>query len=117
MVICATLPSLRKFFRHVAPKLIGERSRPSTDNSNIPSELLTFGRTKQSKKTYDKFKDDTLGDKEDSDKDVPYGVNIGYAVGIEGAKRQDKGEHNGSRSHDGDSQKGILTTTETTVHY
>lgn len=47
LIICASLPTLRKFFRHVAPKVIGEstyakQSKRSAATGN-PNSRITYG--------------------------------------------------------------------------
>lgn len=37
MIICGMLPTLRKFFRHVAPRIIGESTHDARPNSKMPS--------------------------------------------------------------------------------
>lgn len=112
MVICATLPSLRQFFRHVAPRLIGERSGGSSGNSsNTPTGLVTFGRS-EPKKKYSKFNEDYALDTINDNSDAPYGVRTENNVDIEGGPREEKGT-----SADGESQKGILQTRTATVNY
>jgi hypothetical protein len=59
--MCCCLPTLRRFFRHVAPSLIGERSTTSGDASNPPGRyaLRTFGSSPMYPKGH-KSKFDTL---------------------------------------------------------
>ncbi|KAK8026408.1 hypothetical protein PG991_003464 [Apiospora marii] len=56
MIVCATLPSLRAFFLHISPRLLGQGSSSSSSGSDRrakdqseDSELVTFGRSDQKK--------------------------------------------------------------------
>jgi hypothetical protein len=64
MIICATLPSFRQFLRHVAPKMLGQRSRqghfPTIRGSN---DVVTIGSALMNRRTYQKFDE------------APYGLN------------------------------------------
>ncbi|CAM1501952.1 Fc.00g039360.m01.CDS01 [Cosmosporella sp. VM-42] len=60
LVICAALPTLRKFFRHVAPKLIGESRYGSktktTEGSHPPSRtLVPSSQSRRDRHQYSKF--------------------------------------------------------------
>ncbi|KAK7908801.1 hypothetical protein PG985_016104 [Apiospora marii] len=57
MIVCATLPSLRAFFLHISPRLLGQGSSSSSSGSDRrakdqseDSELVTFGRSDQKKR-------------------------------------------------------------------
>jgi hypothetical protein len=52
MIICCCLPTLRRFFKHVAPRLVGESG---TGPSNPSRGLRTFGSTGP-KKTWNTLK-------------------------------------------------------------
>lgn len=101
MVICATLTSLRRFFKHIAPRFIGERSSGSNSNSRPQenSELVTFG---GSNKKYKKF----------SQNQHLRGENTDVTIIEEPAVREDL-----RSSGDGNSQRGILQTHITSVTY
>lgn len=113
MIICATLPSLRKFFRHIAPKLIGERDSSGSENTpNQHPSLVTFGRSNQKKKKYSKF-DETLNTVAD---DVPYGLDTFHTVDVKGGPRSVR-EHERTSAGDDESQKGILHTQTATISF
>lgn len=103
MVVCASLPSLRKFFHHVAPKWVGERG--SSDNSTPQDDnLVTFGGSNKNRKKYRKF-DDTL-----------YCLETMHDTDIKSlSHREAAGDAHASLSGDGDSQRGILQTRTATV--
>lgn len=111
MVICATFPSLYKFFRHIAPKLIGERgsSNKNTGNSGNSGNnygIVTFGGS-GAKKNYRQFHDDVYG-LEDMNQEVN--------IKSDPTERESRRQHDTS-ADDGDSSKGILQTRTVTVQY
>ena len=109
MVICATLTSLRRFFRHIAPKLIGERSSGSNSASQRTPGLVTIG---GSNMKYSKFPG-SHGHNDES-----YGMENMITSRVD--EHVPRGEGRGSgddNSGDGSSQKGILQTHTTTVMY
>lgn len=112
MIICATLPSLRKFFKHIAPKWIGERTSSGSDALQNHPDLITFGRSNQRKK-YNKF-DSTTGYGLDTVNDVPYGMKTFHDVDVKGGPRGIR-EHDEGSAGDEESQKGILETRTATV--
>lgn len=102
MVICASLPSLRAFVGHIAPKLLGIRqSSPSKGYNNSNSVgLVTFGGTGGIKKKKGvKLSDDLYGLET-----VQHEVDISVDQDAEAGTCTDS-----------DSQKGILQTRTTTV--
>lgn len=73
-VICCCLPTLRRFFRHVAPRLIGEGSRQSSgeDSSGRNRGLRSWGTTKVGpKRQYDTLMNTIDGGKTDGDDEIP----------------------------------------------
>lgn len=115
MLICTTLPSLRKFFRHISPHLIGERSskNQSEGYSGSTNPIHTIGGSgglpksgvKRSK--YSRF-DDTQ-----------YGMET--TVNVEMDKMDQRKSHNpnweAGSGDDDESQKGIVQTRTTTITY
>ncbi|KAH8819336.1 hypothetical protein F5884DRAFT_717660 [Xylogone sp. PMI_703] len=100
MVICATLPSLRKFLRHISPRLIGERSTNNNDKAKESSsnnlDIITFGRLKNN---HTKFSREI------------YGLETMTAIEIGGQLRAGLHEEcEQSSTGDNNSQKGILQT-------
>lgn len=103
MVICATLPSLRAFARHVAPKFIGERRSSAGNIKN--RDLITFGGSGQKKKNYARFSDNL------------YGLEVINEAGVErgpGETRQ-QWDNEAVSNTDAESQKGILQTMTATA--
>jgi len=108
MIICASLPSLRKFFRHIAPKFIGERSSAAGSNPQRNNNLITFGRSNQKKK-YKQF-DSAYG--LDTVNDVPYGLQTWHNVDVIAGGSREIREHEETSV---ESQMGILETRTATV--
>lgn len=53
-IVCCCLPTLRRFFRHVAPRFIGENSRQSSDKRSSGHGLRTWGSSRPGpKRQYD----------------------------------------------------------------
>ncbi|KAF5657790.1 integral membrane protein [Fusarium heterosporum] len=74
IITCATMPTLRKFFKHVAPKLIGEsrygsktgKSGKSSkygqpDSSSKPSVLVSASQSRRKRTQYSQFDDEENG--------------------------------------------------------
>lgn len=85
--ICATLLTLRRLPLHVAPKLLDDRTKGSTDNSKVSNGLATLVRSNQSKKKYKKLGDYKLDTMDERGGPVPYGVETSHDVDIEGVKK------------------------------
>lgn len=96
IVISASLPSLRAFVRHIAPKFIGERQSSPGHNNNV--DLVTFGGSGLKRNNFTRCTDELYWLET-----VQHEVDISTdhdAVVI---------------SMDSDSQKGILQTRTATV--
>lgn len=114
MVICATLTSLRRFFKHVAPKLIGERSGGSTsDSQKKGSQLVTFGGTGGAHLRYNKFPH-SHGPNDD---DEAYGMDNMIVSRINEHPAKEDRASGDDNSGDGNSQKGILQTHTTAITF
>lgn len=62
MVVCATLPSIRKFLRHVAPKVLGEFSRSgNTPPLRGSNKVVTIGSARTRGQMYDRFDENSYG--------------------------------------------------------
>ncbi|ORY68845.1 uncharacterized protein BCR38DRAFT_424486 [Pseudomassariella vexata] len=125
LVICCSLPTLRKFFRDVAPKIIGESDNSPSAPTHFPghTNLRTFGRSSNKRKQYNKFGESEYGmmtlNEEPSDHNLR-----GDRDRMQRRKNQvdagsaDKGHtwDAGSRG-DGDSVRAIVQTKTMTVFY
>lgn len=110
IVICGSTPTLRRFFRHVAPSLIGDsssRGKSSKDTHQRDPGLVTFGRIPNRGKYYARFGED--GD------EMTYG--IGNSTKINAGRRRDgdgmASPEVTSRSNDANSDRAIITETVT----
>ncbi|KAJ3537153.1 hypothetical protein NM208_g6433 [Fusarium decemcellulare] len=117
MLICTTLPTLRTLFRHLAPKLIGERSTSSntgiSDNNNITIGGSGAAHKGLKRSKYSRFDDACYG------METTVNVELGD---IDKRKSHDPGWEP-SDGGDAESQKsivkrgGILQTKVTSVTY
>lgn len=132
-MICGALPTLRKFFWHVAPRLIGE-SASSQPPAHIPgnTNLRTFGSSGQKRRQYRRFEDTgsyalgTLPQDDGADAAArlrPDRTIEKHAVAASGAAARDGGGgaddgHDGAGDYaDNDSEKGIMQTKTTVISY
>jgi hypothetical protein len=73
-IICCCLPTLRRFFRHVAPHIIGESSRQSSGKgSSGQNRMLHSWKSSKSgpKRQYDTLMNTIDGGKGDEDDEIP----------------------------------------------
>ncbi|KAH6894369.1 hypothetical protein B0T10DRAFT_603872 [Thelonectria olida] len=121
IIICASTPTLRKFFKHMAPKLIGEsrygsKTRTNT-NSKTPSR--TFGpsstsRSRRSRLNYSQF-DVEEGEGSDT-------ITLGPIMGrndlkIMGGQNLSDSDSERAINPGGTNSKAIVQTTTVTVEY
>lgn len=115
LIMCGCLPTLRVFLKHVAPRVLGDRSqnKPSEQNSGSYG-LRTFGGSNGPRRKFD-----TLVELEH---DVRFNRNsLRPDMGKTNVKiysgRSDESLANQGATGDGDSEDGILQTRTTTVQY
>lgn len=84
VIICVTLPTMRRFLRHVAPKLIGEsgRGHPSRDPTTDGSALQTIG-SKTVRDGYGRMGDD---DQDCNDSEEVISLKGGEVAAVRSAK-------------------------------
>ncbi|KAM5346656.1 hypothetical protein ACJ41O_009661 [Fusarium nematophilum] len=125
IITCATMPTLRKFFKHVAPKLIGEsrygsktgKSGKSGDNSKPPTR--TLGPSSQSRRDRHQY---SQFDPEEGREGFALGPMTGRAdLKISGGNSDDHvgwGDSDSERAIvDGTSKPAIVQTKTVTVEY
>lgn len=138
MIVCGSLPTLQRFFKFVAPKLMGESSRGQSvgpSQGGTPG-LRTFGEGSLPKKNsgYSRFGDsdsahtdmemtvlDTMGDDtafrpdvSTAARSVQVGRSAGKQIVISGSSLSPRFGRVGG---DGESEEGIIQTTTTVIEY
>jgi len=116
-VICGSMPTLRKFFKHVAPRFMGGSSNQSYPypNSYAPNRSAgnAMSRARKTRGQYTNFDDEnemqTFQDPDTSSQDGNAGKVVGAATVTVDAANGNEGD-----SH---SEKAILQTTTYTVQY
>lgn len=139
MIVCGSLPTLQRFFKFVAPKLMGESSRGQSAGppEGHAAGLRTFGEGTLPKKNsgYSRF-----GDSDSVHTDVEMTVldttddDAGFRPDVSGAARSVQvGRSAGKQTSvitsgslsprsrrvqgDGESEEGIIQTTTTVIEY
>ncbi|KAK8075885.1 hypothetical protein PG997_010548 [Apiospora hydei] len=109
IIVCGSAPTLRRFFRHVAPSLIGDsasRGKSSKETYQHDPALVTFGQI-SNRRNYARFGEDNEMD------------GIGNSIKID-ARRRDVGDNRSlgvaDLSNDARSDRAIITDT-VTVEY
>ncbi|KAK7994649.1 hypothetical protein PG991_016237 [Apiospora marii] len=108
IIICGSTPTLRRFFRQVAPSLIGDsssRGKSSKDTYQHNPALVTFGQISNQRNYYARFGEEG---------DEMYG--IGHSTKINAGRRNDDGIASlgvTNRSNDASSDRAIITETVT----
>ncbi|KAI5460206.1 hypothetical protein BGZ63DRAFT_415562 [Mariannaea sp. PMI_226] len=106
MIICGSMPTLRKFFKHIMPKLMGTSSNRSYPSNYDMQRSATAQRKQRSK--YEHFPDENMNEME-----------------VFSSRNDRTGERGGDRTTDGNSlveadnhsEKAILQTKTFTVQY
>lgn len=112
IIICGSTPTLRRFFRHVAPSLIGDsasRRKSSNDTYQHDPALVTFGRISNRGNYYARFGEEG--------EEMMYG--IGNSTKIDAGRRGDGddasslGAAANRYNNDASSDRAIITETVT----
>ncbi len=124
-VICGSMPTIRKFFKHFAPRLMGASSSDKSyanrygpsgyagggfDSKNVTiGGVATGPRSRKLRSQYENFDDDNeMEIFESASKDSDNGKNQSSTVTVDGS---------GAAQPDNGSEKAILQTTTFTVQY
>ena len=118
-IICGSMPTLRKFFKHFAPKLMGTSrngSRTGTSHTYGPGSTArrtgpntTLRSARKSQHPYLNFSDEERGSDEHEMND--------FSAGHSGEPITTVGVANGDPQRDDHSEKAILQTKSFTVQY
>ena len=121
IIICASTPTLRKFFKHMAPKLIGEsrygsKTRTNT-NSKTPSRTFGPSSTSRSRRSRLKYSQFDVEEGEGSDT-----ITLGPIMGrndlkIMGGQNLSDSDSERAINPGGTNSKAIVQTTTVTVEY
>jgi hypothetical protein len=106
LVICCCLPTLRRFLRHVAPRVIGEYSSGPSGKTGNSRKLRTWGSTKSGpRRPFDTLMN-TADDRAD-DRDIP----------LETRDHSTKSGQRKTMKGDNDSEEAILYERTVQVTY
>ncbi|PSN72084.1 hypothetical protein BS50DRAFT_544407 [Corynespora cassiicola Philippines] len=112
LVICCCLPTLRRFFRHVAPRLIGEYTDDPSREDSQGRKIRTWGSmTSRPKRQFDTLMNTV--DEGDDATDIPLELR---GDGKKLGQRETRVEVGGMKA-DGDSEEAILFERTVNVKY
>ncbi|KAH6870269.1 hypothetical protein BKA58DRAFT_384712 [Alternaria rosae] len=114
-VICCCLPTLRRFLKHAAPRLVGEsRGSENKDSSGRNRGLRTWGSDGHSKRKYDTLMRTVDGTQRDGDDEIPL---AGVAPKASDGRVAKMPTGNVSFKGDNDSEEAILYERTVQVTY
>lgn len=108
MVMCASMTTIRKFVRHIAPSLMAGSVVPEAQDETVDYARAHHSAPSDNKSTHRHSKYATFGDDLEMN-DMP-------EINRKSNSNLTAGE-GGFQTDDGDSQKGILQTKTVTVQY
>ncbi|EUC46563.1 hypothetical protein COCMIDRAFT_35794 [Bipolaris oryzae ATCC 44560] len=116
LIICCSLPTLRRFFRHVAPRMIGESSRGSSGKgSSGQNRMLHSWKSSKSgpKRQYDTLMN-TIDGGDKGDDEIPLS---GVKANESAQTRESKIQVGSRQCKDSDSEEAILYERTVEVTY